>query len=335
MSAPTITRDEFLQRRRKGIGGSDMAAILGLSPYKTPFAIWQDKTGRAIDHTTPEQEERMGWGNILEDVVARHYADKCGRRVQRINQQMQHKRWPVIIGNVDRVCVQQGTQARWDSKTGRVLGADAVLEVKTASAFAARDSDNWGEPGTDAVPQHYWMQVQHYLGITGLPVADLAVLFGGQQFRTYTIHADTALHDDMFAQAADWWERHVVADVPPDPTTEEEARLAWKTARAGATLVADYDTAQAVYRLQEVKRQIDELKTEEAELRDRICPVFQDAEILIWQGQKLATWKANKPSAKTDWKAVATALGADTNLIAQHTTTTEGARVLRLVSNKE
>ena len=330
-----LERQAFLDARRQGIGGSDIAAILGLSPYKTPFQLWQEKTGRFEDSFGPEQEERMHWGNVLEDVVARHYANKTGCRVQRINSQMRHRQYPVIIGNVDRVRVAEGSRARWDDKEGRVLGADAVLEVKTASAFAARDSENWGEAGTDAVPQHYWMQVQHYLGITGLPVAELAVLFGGQEFRAYRIEADTALHADIFAHATDWWQRHVVADLPPDPTTEAEARLAWKATRTGATVAADPDVAQAVFNLKEVKRQIDDLKAQETALRDLICPAFGDAEALLWQGQKLATWKANKPSQKTDWQAVAAALGASPELIAQHTTTTEGARVLRLINPKE
>ena len=60
--------------------------------------------------------------------------------------------WPIIIGNVDRVRVIEGSRARWDAQAGRILGADAVLEVKTASAFAAQDKDSWGEPGTDQVP---------------------------------------------------------------------------------------------------------------------------------------------------------------------------------------
>ena len=332
-----LERQAFLDARRQGIGGSDIAAILGLSPYKTPFQLWQEKTGRFEPSFGPEQEERMHWGNVLEDVVARHYATQRGCKVQRINTQMHHPRWPVIIGNVDRVRVrvQEGSRARWDAEAGRVLGADAVLEVKTASAFAAQDEDNWGEAGTDQVPQHYWMQVQHYLGISGLPVADLAVLFGGQQFRTYTIAADVALQNDIFAQAADWWQRHVVADLPPDPTTEAEARLAWKAHRNGTSVVADIKVAQAVQQLREVKGQLKALEEQEQTLRDTVCCAFGEAEILLWQGQKLATWKANKPSQKTDWPAVAAALGASPELIAIHTHITKGARVLRLSNPKE
>lgn len=333
MNAPA--RAEFLARRQSGIGGSDLAALLGLSPYKTPFQLWQEKTGRFQPEFSPEQEERMHWGNVLEDVVAKHYAELRGCKVQRINAQMAHRDWPVIIGNVDRVRVTEGSRARWDAEAGRVLGADAVLEVKTASAFAASDGIEWGEAGTDQVPQHYWLQVQHYLGIAGLGWADLAVLFGGQQFRTYTIHADTALHNDLFEQASAWWQRHVVADCPPDPTTETEARLAWISHRAGKSVIITSEVAQAVEDLRYVKSQIKSLEEEEQLLRDLICPAFGDAEVLTHAGQKLATWKANKPSQKTDWKTLATAVGFTAELAEAHTITTPGQRVLRLASIKE
>lgn len=179
MNAPT--RSEFLARRSAGIGGSDLAALMGLSPYKTPFQLWQEKTGRFEPDFSPEQEERMHWGTVLEDVVARHYADAKACKVQRINTQLAHPKWPIIIGNLDRVVLTEGSRARWDASAGRVLGAERVLEVKTASAYALRsngesDTTGWGEPGTDQIPQHYWLQVQHYMGLAGLPVADVAVL---------------------------------------------------------------------------------------------------------------------------------------------------------------
>ena len=333
MNAPT--RAEFLARRMAGIGGSDLAAVLGLSPYKTPFQLWQEKTGRFENDFSPAQEERMHWGNVLEDVVARHYADQRTCKVQRINAQMVHRDWPIIIGNVDRVRVIEGSRARWDAQAGRILGADAVLEVKTASAFAAQDKDSWGEPGTDQVPQHYWMQVQHYLGISGLPCADLAVLFGGQQFRVYTIAADAALQRDMFDQASDWWQRHVATDTPPDPSTEAEARLAWATHREGKQTIADMATAERVAELHRVKAQIKALEEEEQLLRDQICCAFGDAEAITWQGRKLASWKANAPSQKTDWKAAYLDLCPTSEHTQQFTTTTPGARVLRLATVKE
>ena len=338
MNAPT--RTEFLARRMAGIGGSDLAALMGLSPYKTPFQLWQEKTGRFTPDFSPEQEERMHWGTVLEDVVAHHYADRSGRKVQRINSQLAHPLWNRIIGNVDRVVVAEGTRARYEPAQGRVLGADKVLEVKTASAYAMRsngeaDTTGWGEAGTDQVPQHYWLQVQHYMGLTGLPVADVAVLFGGQTYRTYTVNYDAALMAELFAQASDWWAKHVDADVPPNPQSEAEAKLAWASHKAGKVVAIGADIAEHITELRRVKAELAALETREQQLRDAITPLIGDAEAVTYMGQTVATWKANKPASKTDWQAVAQSLGPTPDLIANHTTTKPGARVLRLPTTKE
>ena len=327
MNAPT--REEFLARRRTGIGGSDISAILGLNPYKSSYSLWLDKTGRSVDEPDADAAERMYWGSTLEDVVAGHYAKSRGVRIQRINTQLRHADCPIAVANIDRAIVADGSRARWDEREHRVAGATGLLEVKTAHALAARGAQ-WGEPGTDEVPQSYWLQCQWYLGISGLESAEIAVLFGGQRFVVYTIAADRMIFGDLVESAREWWQRHVEADTPPDPTTEDDARRMWRSHVAGRDRIVDRDVLDDVQELVEVKARIADLESRAQELRDRILPAFQDAESISYQRRRLATWKANKPSAKTDWKAVAIACGAGQDCIAQHTTTTEGARVLRL-----
>lgn len=327
MNAP---REAWLQQRRAGIGGSDIAAMLGLSPYKTPMQLWLDKTGRAGDEEpAPEAAERMHFGNVLEEVVAREFSERTGSKVQRILSQLQHPECPIALANIDRAIVTPGSKARWDQVSRRVLGADGVLECKTAHAMAMH-SPEWGEAGTEDVPLAYWLQVQWYIGITGLEVGKLAVLFGGQKFRTYTLSADRAIFADLLAEADRWWRTHVQADTPPQPSTEDEARRLWRSHVAGRELIVDATVADAVHALAATKRQITELEEREQGLRDLITCAFGEAETISYMGQKLATWKQNKPSSKTDWKAVAQAAGATPEQIASHTTTNEGARVLRL-----
>lgn len=346
MNAPT--REEFLLRRRSGIGGSDISAILGLNPYKTPFQLWLDKTGRAEDEQRdPDAIERMHFGNVLEGVVAAEYSARTGHKVQRINQQLQHPSLEIAVANIDRAVIEPGKRARWDDAAGRVLGASHILECKTAHAMA-RHSPEWGEAGSDEVPQSYWLQCMWYLGITGLPRADLAILFGGQKFVTYTIKRDDGVIADLLTEADAWWRKHVTADVPPDPHSEDEARQRWASHTAGKELIVDATVADAVQQLAEVKATIDELERQEQELRDTICTAIGDAESISYQGRKLATWKQNRPGSKTDWKAVASDIkaymidhdiegGVDDvrDIIDQNTTTTEGARVLRLIASKE
>lgn len=324
-----ITREDFLARRSTGIGGSDIAALLGLSPYKTPLQLWAEKTGRGSDEPSAEALERMHWGTVLEDVVARHYAEIRGVRVQRINQQLAHPDCEIALANIDRAVIEEGKRARWDDATGHVLGARNVLECKTAHAMAYKSAE-WGEPGTEEVPQAYWTQCQWYLGITGLPFADLAVLFGGQRFVTYTIPFERDLFHDMLAEASGWWERHVVADVPPHPSTEDDARRLWRSHVAGREKIVSVTVADAVRQLIETKAEISALEQEEQQLRDIVTCEFGDAESIACMGRRLATWKQNKPSTKIDWKAVRADLGLADDYLSNFTTQTEGARVLRL-----
>lgn len=338
MNAPT--REEFLQRRMAGIGGSDIAAILGLSPYKTGLQLWMEKTGRDTSEPDGAALERMHWGTVLEDVVARHYSEVRGVKIQRINQQLVHPECAIALANIDRAVLEEGKRARWDDKEGRVVGARNVLEVKTAHALAQNGTD-WGEAGTDEVPQQYWTQCQWYMGITGLPFADLAVLFGGQKFVTYTIPFERDLFDDMLAEADRWWKAHVVADLPPPATTEDDARRLWKSHTAGREKIVDANTAAAVEELRAIKEEMRALEKQEHALRDCITCAFEDAEAITYMGRKLATWKQNKASKRTDWKAAFEDLYGKVpdDLILpvrdSYTTETEGVRVLRLATIKE
>lgn len=331
MNAPD--RTAWLAERKKGIGGTDMAVILGLSPYKTPLALWMDKTGRAEDQHAPDAEERMYWGSALEDTVARRYAELKGVRIQRVNEPLVHANG-IVRGNIDRAIVNPAISGNVRIRDGR-LTTDRILEVKTAHAMA-RNSADWGPAGSDEVPQHYWIQVQTYLGLAQCESADLAVLFGGQKMDTYTIAADRELFADLLTEAEAWWRRHIVADVPPDPRCEDDARRLWKSHVAGREKIVAVDVADAVKTLSAIKGSIGTLEDQAQALRDRILPAFGDAEAISYMGRKLATWKANRAGSKTDWRAVAESLADQVSpeifalIRDENTTTTEGARVLRL-----
>lgn len=324
----------WLAERRTGIGGSDIASVLGLSPWKSPYQLWLEKTGREEAEHGAEAAERMHWGTVMEDVVARHYASATGHKLQRINTLMRLPNVPCAISSIDRAIVQSGSRARWDDKAGMLLGAEAVLEVKTAHALAA-NSEEWGDEGSDVVPVQYWLQCQWYLAVTGMPYADLAVLFGGQRYRQYRIEADTGMGADMLTSASTWWQKHVIEDSPPTPDTEADARRMWRSHLVGKTVAVDAEVADAVATLRDIKEQAKALAEQEQQLRDLITCAFGDAEAIEHGGIQLATWKQNKPRTRTDWQAVADEMraideAALATAIADNTTETDGARVLRL-----
>ena len=133
-----MDRTAWLAARRTGIGGSDISAILGLSPWRSPVHVWLDKTGQAPDEP-PANAEAMYWGKTLEDVVAREYAQRTGRRVQRVNAILRHPQHEWMLGNIDRAIVAEGSRARLDD-------ARRVQAVAPLPAGCGRRDDRAARP---------------------------------------------------------------------------------------------------------------------------------------------------------------------------------------------
>lgn len=163
----------WLAQRRTALGGSEVAAVLGLSPWESRFSLWHRKAG--LLGPTPDQPI-MEWGRRLESAVrdkwaeehkATHTRPKCGTTWLRDG-------W--MLASPDALPRLRRGKRHWEP-----------LEIKTA-AYA----DDWGPHGTDQIPVYYLTQVRWYLAVLGLPVAHLAVLIGGNDYREYTIERDPA-----------------------------------------------------------------------------------------------------------------------------------------------
>lgn len=325
----TNTREAWLQARKQGIGGSDIACLVGQNPYKTAFELWHEKMSNDEREFDEAAVERMYWGIELENLVAQRYAKDTGTKVQRINKMMKHPKCPIALANIDRAVVSNGSRVRWDEKEKRLLGADKLLEVKTAHALAS-NSEDWGEAGTDEVPINYWYQCMWYMGITGVHACDLAVLFGGQRFKVYSIEYDDEIFNALLARASEWWSKHILTGIAPDPNDEAEAKLKWSKSEAGKELIAGTDIAGLVYQLKDVNSKIATLEDEKKAIRDKLVPQLADAEIITHQGEKIATYKSNKDSTVTDWKEAYLSLSPNPAHIEQFQSTKTGARVLRI-----
>lgn len=315
-------RAAWLAERRSGIGGSDIAAILGLSPWKTAVDVWLDKTGQREDDTVSDAEA-VRWGILLEDVVAREYTERTERAIQRVNRILRHPAHEWAIGNIDRAIVAPGSRVRVADDGGTLLGADGLLEVKTASAYKAGE---WGRAGDDdAVPLHYQAQVMWYLGITGQPWCDVAALIGGQRLVIRRIYRDAETIKAMLERADDFWHRHVLGGQAPEPATARDVETLFRSDN-GEALEADDELLAAYNRARSAKARIAEAEAEYDAAVERIKLALADRSALTISGQTLATWKATKPTRRTDWKAVAAALRAPDDVIAAHTTETPGSR---------
>lgn len=300
-------RSAWLADRKTGLGGSDIAAVLGLSPYKSAVDIFLEKTNQTPDS---EMNDAMYWGTVLEDVVARHYAHTSGNRVQRINQMMRHPRHPWMLANIDRAIVTPGSRARFDS--GKLLGAEGILEAKTSSAYKAGE---WGTPDDeDAIPTHYTAQCMHYLAVTGLEWCDIAVLIGGQKYLSKRIERDDETILGMIERAEEFWFKHVVARVPPEPKTGEDA-LKLFPRDSGREIEANPKALELLARARELKEQIAALELElDGDKKKGVGGVLgdikawmTDASYITIGGAVLASWKAGKAPQRFDKDAFAAA----------------------------
>lgn len=296
MNAPS--REEWLRRRAAGIGGSDVPAILGLSPWRTALDIYLSKI-------EPPEEKDLGepayWGNVLEDVVAREYAMRTGNRVQRINGLVQRPDRPWMIANLDRTIVTPGTRARLDD-TGQLRGIDGLLECKTANAFAASD---WGADGDDeAIPTHYAAQGTWYLAVTGAPWIDFACLLGGQKFLVKRLHRDEEVIAAITLAAQRFWHEHVLARVPPPPQTASDVAKLWpqdngQAIEADEQLLVAYNEARALRERIEADEKVLEGHVNAIKTR------LGEASALTLGGKPIVTYKKAADSQRTDWKASA------------------------------
>lgn len=294
-----------IEARKKGIGGSDIAVIVGLNKYKTSVELWMEKTGRAA----PQRENnKMHWGHLLEDVVAREYARQTGLEVlDGVNLVDGIRR-----GNTDRM----------------VPDARKILEIKTAGHFAAAE---WGEPGTDEIPDAYLCQVQWYLGLLNpdeYVSADVPVLIGGQDYRVYHVERNDELIGQLIEAGERWWRDYVVADRAPeaDGTVEDaRARLSLFPRDNGQILQSTAEIDDIAHRLARARAQLKAAEEVEESLSARLKAVIGDAAGIAGPDWS-ATWKTSKGASKTDWKAVASELNAPAELIAAHTRQASGSR---------
>jgi len=296
------TRAEWLQERRRGIGGSDVAAILGLSSWRTPLDVYLDKTGQRVDHDT--DNPAMYWGRTLEPVIRQHYADTTGRNVIHPNGILTHPKHDFMLANVDGL-----------TEDGR------VFEAKTA-----RTAQGWGEQGSDEVPDAYALQVQHYMAVTGLPVADIAVLIGGSDFRVYHVEADPDLQADMIQEESEFWQ-HVIEQRPPEPVSFAEVVQRWgKSGRAG-NVIATPDTEAAWKKLVKLRADSKINAEFEDELKAVICKALGDQgdTLITPTGNVLATWKQGKSAMRLN---VARLTEDHPDLVAQYREASEPTRRL-------
>lgn len=276
-----MKRQEWLEERKKSIGGSDAAAVIGLNSYVTPYMLWTDKTNRLPEK---EDSEAMRQGRDLEEYVAKRFCKITGKKVRRKNQIIKNEKYPFAHANIDR----------------EIVGEKAGLECKTTSALNMKKFKN-GE-----YPDQYYVQCVHYMAVTGYKKWYLAVLIFGQDFKIFEIERDESEIESLMAAEKDFWENYVMKDIPPkvdglSPTTKAINTI-FPGGEEGAVQIINESAILQYYAL---TKQIKELTAQRELFEQQIKEELGDTEegtyqnyVVNWKSQSRTTFDYKKFSEK-------------------------------------
>ncbi|MEE9383172.1 MAG: YqaJ viral recombinase family protein [Nannocystaceae bacterium] len=182
------------EARMHGLGGSDMATILGLNPYQQAHELCLVKMG-AMEAPDLSEKDTVLFGHLLEDPIAELYTARTGKKVRRVNVTKHHKDYPFLMAHADR----------------DVVGERRGLEIKNVGF---RMAGLWGDDGGADVAEYYIPQPMHYMLCFDYEAWDVAAMIGGQECRIYHLQRDKEWDDLLIETAHEFWQR-VENDDPP------------------------------------------------------------------------------------------------------------------------
>lgn len=196
-----LSEEEWLELRDTGVGGSEIAGILGHSPWDSPYTVWARKR-----HEMPPLQESapMRWGKALEQAIATQWSIDSGIESWQPDPITIYRslECPIALSSPDRL----------------TKDLDGWVEIKNVGLWRAEEWDH-------GVPLPYWCQAQFQLAVSGLPVCHVAALVGGQDLRWRRVEADPEWQAMAFEVAESFW--HLVkSGTPPDPDASDATRKA-------------------------------------------------------------------------------------------------------------
>lgn len=249
-----LTREQWLEYRRRGIGGSDVAALMGISPFRTGRDLYYDKLNIA-----PIEDDQSNWvalamGNLLEDLVARIFEKKTGYQIFKIKKMFFHPEYTFMLADVDYFVSMSD-------------GSTAILEIKTTNYNA---KDNWWKNGAEYVPVYYESQGRHYMAVTNLNQVFFCCLYGNNEDEVIIrkMERDDAYEEEMIFLEQNFWNNHVLVKVPP-PYTEEGDLIVKSLHQYGGKADKEADTIEMDNHMTAVLMRYMELQKEKKDSESR------------------------------------------------------------------
>lgn len=307
---------EWLAARKLLVTATDLPSIMRLpGAYSTPMGVYLDKTAPVTDDD--EVPDFVKWGTRLQEPILAGYAEETGHEVV--------PEEPYVIRvHINHPILGASLDARWRDLDRRPVEAKNI---------GYQNKEEWGEAGTDKVPQRFLVQVHAQMAVTNTNVAELAALVGGRKLLVYRIGRDDEITAAIYEAARRFWYDHVVADTPPpvDGSDDWTRFLASRKEQTEQIVPANATAEVYAARLTRIRRIMAKLEVEEAEARNHIV-----AAIGTNGGVKGSNWIATyhqaKPTLRTNWERLGqrlvTALPPDQRklVIDEHTTSKEGSR---------
>lgn len=254
-----VSNTEWLRLRKSGIGGSDAGAICGVNPYSSAMKVFRDKTSEEVEEL---DNEAIRIGHDLEDYVAQRFMEATGLKVRKSNFMYRSKAHSFMIADVDRL----------------VVGEDAGLECKTASAYNA---DKW-ENGN--IPLHYVMQCYHYMAVTGKRTWYIAAVILGREFTYRRLEWDDELISRLTKMEEDFWNSYVAKGIIPPPdgskACDEVIQQYFHTAKKGSEIrLVGFD--EKLRRREEILGFISELQEEQKQIEQEVKVFMGDHQYAV------------------------------------------------------
>lgn len=289
-----ISKEEWRELRKNSIGSSEAAAALGQNPYWTPLAVWMEKTGE-IPPSEDEmiQESDNEWtfspiraGTVLEPVVAQTFMECTGLTLQKDNKMRYHPEHSFLSCNLDRI-ILSGEQ---ESEPG-------ICELKTVAADAMKSWDA-------EIAPWYYIQLQHQLAVTGYTYGYFGFLvfgFGGriERFKVLRYERDEDFIENYLIPGLQhFWFDYVVESIPPPYQTDEDIKRLYPSEEDGKVVEANTPAIETHQELMTLKDKQKAIKAAEGELKRQLQDFMQDAEVLVYNEQPLATWRTDSRGSR-------------------------------------
>ena len=318
------------------IGGSSLAAILGMSPWESPYEAWLKLTGRVRTPDNPAMARGRKWEPIVADMFAASHPEYEVTKDNPVTLQ------PWFVRDTEHAFLTGQPDRMLHDSHGYI---EAGLEIKTASMRSIR---NWGSMGSDEVPQGYLLQSNWYAGLMRVDRWHLIVEFFNEQddgvempylTREYLIPFDGELFDLCVGRAVDFWENHVLTDTPPELDRAGEIFVGYvkqkypKNIEPVAEATPDEETVIEAVML--AKRRADEAAAEFELQKARMQALIGDRDGLMSERLGRVTWKCCKDREITDWRGIVAELHPDNSLIQKYTTKKPGSRTFLLSEKRD